>query len=131
MASRPWDARLVVYGMLIGVLGAGGRRLLFHAVTGRAHAFHLPCRFLSPVLTIAISLLAAGCCNRTGAGRRWCRWRRARQAPRARLPCVLPSSAVNSARRERILALLRQQGSVQIPAWLNSLASRCRPCARI
>ncbi len=59
MTSRPWDARLVVYGMLIGVLGAAGQRLLFHAVpVGPTHSIS-PVVSLSPVLTIAISLLAA------------------------------------------------------------------------
>jgi uncharacterized membrane protein len=50
------DARSVVYGALIGLLGAGGQMLLFHAVrTGPAYLI-FPVISLSPVVTVALSL---------------------------------------------------------------------------
>jgi uncharacterized membrane protein len=50
------DARSVVYGGLIGLLGAGGQMLLFHAVrTGPAYLI-FPVISLSPVVTVALSL---------------------------------------------------------------------------
>jgi uncharacterized membrane protein len=51
------DARSLVYGALIGLLGAGGQMLLFHAVrTGPAYLI-FPVISLSPVVTVALSLL--------------------------------------------------------------------------
>jgi uncharacterized membrane protein len=50
------DARSVCYGALIGLLGAGGQMLLFHAVrTGPAYLI-FPVISLSPVVTVALSL---------------------------------------------------------------------------
>jgi uncharacterized membrane protein len=51
------DARSVCYGALIGLLGAGGQMLLFHAVrTGPAYLI-FPVISLSPVVTVALSLV--------------------------------------------------------------------------
>jgi uncharacterized membrane protein len=50
------DPRSLVYGGLIGFLGAGGQMLLFHAVkTGPAYLI-FPVISLSPVVTVALSL---------------------------------------------------------------------------
>jgi len=50
------DARSVGYGASIGLLGAGGQMLLFHAVrTGPAYLI-FPVISLSPVVTVALSL---------------------------------------------------------------------------
>ena len=49
------DRRAVLYGSLIGLLGAGGQMLLFHAVhTGPTYLI-FPLIALSPVITIALS----------------------------------------------------------------------------
>jgi uncharacterized membrane protein len=49
------DRRAVLYGSLIGLLGAGGQMLLFHAVhTGPTYLI-FPLIALSPVVTIALS----------------------------------------------------------------------------
>jgi drug/metabolite transporter (DMT)-like permease len=50
------DVRSVVFGMLIGVLGAGGQMLLFHAVRVGPTYLIFPIISLSPVITIAMSL---------------------------------------------------------------------------
>src|ERR1700678_4125081 len=51
------DPRSICYGALIGFLGAGGQMLLFHAVrTGPAYLI-FPVISLSPVVTVALSLL--------------------------------------------------------------------------
>lgn len=51
------DVRSVIYGGLIGVLGAGGQMLLFHAVrTGPAYLI-FPVISLSPVVTVALSVI--------------------------------------------------------------------------
>jgi len=51
------DARSIWYGALIGLLGAGGQMLLFHAVrTGPAYLI-FPVISLSPVVTVALSLV--------------------------------------------------------------------------
>ena len=51
------DARSVIYGGLIGLLGAGGQMLLFHAVrTGPAYLI-FPVISLSPVVTVALSVV--------------------------------------------------------------------------
>lgn len=47
--------RAVVYGMLIGLLGAGGQMLLFQALTIGPAWFIFPIISLSPVVTIALS----------------------------------------------------------------------------
>ncbi len=53
----PTDARSVMLGVLIGLTGAGGQMLLFHAVhTGPTYLI-FPLIALSPVVTIAMSLL--------------------------------------------------------------------------
>jgi uncharacterized membrane protein len=50
------DPRSLVYGALIGLLGAGGQMLLFHAVrTGPAYLI-FPVISLSPIVTVALSL---------------------------------------------------------------------------
>jgi uncharacterized membrane protein len=50
------DARSIIYGALIGLLGAGGQMLLFHAVrTGPAYLI-FPVISLSPAVTVALSL---------------------------------------------------------------------------
>ena len=51
-----YDARSICYGGLIGLLGAGGQMLLFHAVrTGPAYLI-FPVISLSPVVTVVLSL---------------------------------------------------------------------------
>ena len=51
-----YDARSVIYGALIGLLGAGGQMLLFHAVhTGPTYLI-FPIIALSPVVTIVLSM---------------------------------------------------------------------------
>jgi drug/metabolite transporter (DMT)-like permease len=47
--------RAVAYGLLIGLLGAGGQMLLFHALTVGPAYFIFPIISLSPVVTIALS----------------------------------------------------------------------------
>ena len=50
------DPRSIVYGALIGLLGAGGQMLLFHAVrTGPAYLI-FPVISLAPVVTVVLSL---------------------------------------------------------------------------
>jgi uncharacterized membrane protein len=50
------DARSICYGALIGLLGAGGQMLLFHAVrTGPAYLI-FPVISLSPVVTVVLSM---------------------------------------------------------------------------
>jgi uncharacterized membrane protein len=51
------DARSVLYGTLIGLLGAGGQMLLFHAVRTGPPYLIFPVIALSPVVTIALSVL--------------------------------------------------------------------------
>jgi drug/metabolite transporter (DMT)-like permease len=64
LARNGWklehDPRSVVYGCLIGLLGAGGQMLLFHAVhTGPTYLI-FPLIALSPVVTIALSVAWLG-----------------------------------------------------------------------
>lgn len=47
--------RAVAYGLLIGLLGAGGQMLLFHTLTIGPAYFVFPIISLSPVVTIALS----------------------------------------------------------------------------
>lgn len=49
--------RAVLYGLAIGLLGAGGQMLLFRALTIGPAYFIFPIISLSPVVTIALSLL--------------------------------------------------------------------------
>ncbi|MEP6907867.1 MAG: DMT family transporter [Pseudoxanthomonas sp.] len=49
--------RAVGYGMIIGLLGAGGQMLLFHTLTIGPAYFVFPIISLSPVVTIALSFL--------------------------------------------------------------------------
>jgi drug/metabolite transporter (DMT)-like permease len=49
--------RAVVYGMTIGLLGAGGQMLLFHTLTIGPAYFVFPIISLSPVVTIVLSFL--------------------------------------------------------------------------
>jgi uncharacterized membrane protein len=60
LARNDWrlehDGRSILYGSLIGLLGAGGQMLLFHAVhTGPTYLI-FPLIALSPVVTIAMSV---------------------------------------------------------------------------
>ncbi len=50
------DAKSVTYGLLIGLLGAGGQMLLFRAVRVGPTYLIFPIISLSPVITIALSL---------------------------------------------------------------------------
>lgn len=49
--------RAVCYGLIIGLLGAGGQMLLFHTLTIGPAYFVFPVISLSPVVTIALSFL--------------------------------------------------------------------------
>ncbi|HEY0334161.1 MAG TPA: EamA family transporter [Stenotrophomonas sp.] len=49
--------RAVIYGLLIGLLGAGGQMLLFRTLTLGPAYFIFPIISLSPVITIALSFL--------------------------------------------------------------------------
>lgn len=49
--------RAVTYGLIIGLLGAGGQMLLFHTLTVGPAYFVFPVISLSPVVTIALSYL--------------------------------------------------------------------------
>ncbi|MEZ0470726.1 EamA family transporter [Luteimonas salinilitoris] len=49
--------RAIGYGMTIGLLGAGGQMVLFHALTVGPAYFVFPVISLSPVITIALSFL--------------------------------------------------------------------------
>jgi drug/metabolite transporter (DMT)-like permease len=51
------DARSVVLGLAVGMLGAGGQLLLFHAVRSGPPYLIFPIISLSPALTIVLSLL--------------------------------------------------------------------------
>ena len=51
-----FDARSLVYGSLIGLLGAGGQMLLFHAVRTGPTYLIFPVISLSPLITIVMSL---------------------------------------------------------------------------
>ena len=51
-----YDARSITYGLLIGLLGAGGQMLLFHAVRIGPTYLIFPIISLSPVITIVMSL---------------------------------------------------------------------------
>jgi uncharacterized membrane protein len=50
-----YDGRALLYGSLIGLLGAGGQMLLFHAVRTGPTYLIFPLIALSPVVTIALS----------------------------------------------------------------------------
>jgi drug/metabolite transporter (DMT)-like permease len=56
--------RAVVYGLTIGLLGAGGQMLLFKALTLGPAYFIFPIISLSPAITIALSFMLLG--ERTG-----------------------------------------------------------------
>jgi drug/metabolite transporter (DMT)-like permease len=49
--------RAIIYGLLIGLLGAGGQMVLFHALTVGPAYFIFPIISLSPVVTIALSFV--------------------------------------------------------------------------
>jgi uncharacterized membrane protein len=51
------DPRAVVYGMIVGLLGAGGQMVLFYALTTGPAYLIFPVISLSPVVTIAMSYL--------------------------------------------------------------------------
>lgn len=57
--------RAITYGLLIGLLGAGGQMLLFHTLTIGPAYFIFPIISLSPVITITLSFLLLG--ERTGS----------------------------------------------------------------
>jgi uncharacterized membrane protein len=61
LARNGWrlehDPRSVIYGCLIGLLGAGGQMLLFHAVHTGPTWLIFPLIALSPVVTIALSVV--------------------------------------------------------------------------
>lgn len=59
------DGRAVAYGMVIGLLGAGGQMVLFYAVKAGPTYLIFPLISLSPVITIALSFLFLR--ERTGA----------------------------------------------------------------
>jgi len=50
------DGRSILYGSLIGLLGAGGQMLLFHAVRTGLTYLIFPLIALSPIVTIALSI---------------------------------------------------------------------------
>jgi uncharacterized membrane protein len=54
------DLRSVAYGMIIGLLGAGGQMVLFYAVTTGPAYLIFPVISLSPIVTIAMSYLLLG-----------------------------------------------------------------------
>ena len=54
------DGRSIYLGVMIGLLGAGGQMLLFHAVHVGPTYLIFPIIALSPVITIALSLLLLG-----------------------------------------------------------------------
>ncbi len=54
------DGRSIYLGLMIGLLGAGGQMLLFHAVHVGPTYLIFPIIALSPVVTIALSLLMLG-----------------------------------------------------------------------
>jgi uncharacterized membrane protein len=54
------DGRSIYLGLMIGLLGAGGQMLLFHAVHVGPTYLIFPIIALSPVVTIALSLLLLG-----------------------------------------------------------------------
>jgi drug/metabolite transporter (DMT)-like permease len=58
------DARSIALGMAIGLLGAGGQLILFHAVTIGPTYLIFPIVSLSPAVTIVLSFLLLG--ERTG-----------------------------------------------------------------
>lgn len=58
------DPRSVAYGLAIGMLGAGGQLILFHAVSSGPAYLIFPIIALSPIVTIALSMLVLG--ERTG-----------------------------------------------------------------
>ncbi|MGB9991585.1 EamA family transporter [Massilia sp. SM-13] len=59
------DRRAIAYGMVIGLLGAGGQMVLFYAVKAGPTYLIFPLISLSPVITIALSFLFLR--ERTGA----------------------------------------------------------------
>jgi uncharacterized membrane protein len=54
------DLRSVAYGVIIGLLGAGGQMVLFYAVTSGPAYLIFPVISLSPIVTIALSYLLLG-----------------------------------------------------------------------
>src|SRR5262249_11388929 len=61
LAQTGWrldrDLSSVMYGMLVGLLGAGGQIVLFYAVTMGPPYLIFPIISLSPIVTIALSFL--------------------------------------------------------------------------
>lgn len=55
-----YDPRSIVYGLIIGLLGAGGQMILFYALRLGPPYLIFPLISLSPVVTIALSYLALG-----------------------------------------------------------------------
>jgi uncharacterized membrane protein len=54
------DARALAYGMIIGLLGAGGQMVLFYALTIGPAYLIFPLISLSPIVTIAMSFVLLG-----------------------------------------------------------------------
>lgn len=52
-----YDAKAILYGSIIGFLGAGGQLILFHAVTTGPAYLIFPVISLSPVITIILSFV--------------------------------------------------------------------------
>ncbi len=50
-----WDKKSIIYGCIIGLLGAGGQMVLFHAVTEGPSYLIFPIISLSPMVTIVLS----------------------------------------------------------------------------
>jgi drug/metabolite transporter (DMT)-like permease len=55
-----YDLRSVVYGSIVGLLGAGGQMVLFYAVTTGPAYLIFPLISLSPIVTIAMAYLLLG-----------------------------------------------------------------------
>lgn len=55
-----YDRKSIVYGSIIGFLGAGGQMVLFHAVTAGPAYLIFPIISLSPVITIVLSFFFLG-----------------------------------------------------------------------
>ncbi|MEA1647981.1 DMT family transporter [Nitrospirillum sp. BR 11164] len=53
--SWPWDRRSMMYGAAVGLLGAGGQMILFHAVRIGPTYLIFPVIALSPLVTIVLS----------------------------------------------------------------------------
>jgi drug/metabolite transporter (DMT)-like permease len=68
LAQNGWrfdrEPRAILYGMAVGLLGAGGQLVLFYTITRGPAYFIFPIISLSPIITIALSFFLLG--ERTG-----------------------------------------------------------------